>query len=266
MKRQWALITGASSGIGYQYARVLANKGYDLIIVSNEEQEIISKGKLLSRDFGVDVHPVCMDLATTDAAEKLFRFCKDNKLQVGILINNAGMFSLGEIVDSEASRNEKILTLHMHTPTMLCHYFGQVMKQEGRGHILNMSSMAAWLPYSGIGLYAASKRYLKNFSRSLRTELKDYGVHVTTVCPGAIATDLYNLPQHYQRLALRLGVMMTPEKLAAKGIRAMFHRRACILPGTINYILLPLARLTPLKLVHILMRKSGLLPLTKTEK
>ncbi len=265
MEQHWALITGASSGIGYQYARVLANKGYNLIIVSNEEEEIITKGRLLSQDFGVDVRPVYMDLATTDAAKQLFGFCKDNELQVEILINNAGIFNLGEIVSCEASRNEKIQILHMYTPTMLCYYFGQVMKQQGRGYILNMSSMAAWLPYSGIGLYAASKRYLKNFSRSLRTELKDYGVYVTTICPGAIATDLYHLPRHYQRLALRLGIMMTPEKLAAKGIRALFQHRACILPGTVNYILLPLARLTPLKLVHLLMRKSGLLPYTKTE-
>lgn len=266
MEKHWALITGASSGIGYQYARILASKGYDLVIVSNEEQAIITCGEILTHEFTVSVLPLYMDLATIDAAEKLFRFCTDKNIEIDILINNAGMFSLGEIVDCPAIRNEKMLLLHMYTPTMLCYYFGGLMKKKQSGYILNMSSMAAWLTYSGIGLYAATKRYLKNFSRSLRTELKDYGVSVTTLCPGAVATDLYNLPCHYQQLALRLGIMMSPEKLAAKGIKAMFHQKAYLLPGTINYILLPFAKLIPLGLVHILMRKSGLLPLTKFEK
>lgn len=111
-----------------------------------------------------------------------------------------------------------MLYLHVTTPTQLCYYFGQEMKKRRHGYILNMSSLSCWLPYPGITLYASTKRYLKSFSRGLRSELLDYGVSVTVLCPGAVATNLYNLSDNLKTLAIRLGIMMRPEKLAKKGL------------------------------------------------
>ncbi|MFQ8826895.1 MAG: SDR family NAD(P)-dependent oxidoreductase [Alistipes sp.] len=110
-----------------------------------------------------------------------------------------------------------MLRLHVRTTTLLCHYFGRSMQARGRGYILNMSSMSAWMPFPGISVYAATKSYLRTLSLAIRNELYDRGVRVTAVCPGAVATGLYNLSERYQRLALRLGIMMTPERLARKG-------------------------------------------------
>ena len=142
-------------------------------------------------------------------------------------------------------------------------YIGREMKKRRHGYILNMSSMSAWIPYPGIGVYASSKRYLKNFSRALRSELLDYHVSVTAICPGAVATNLYNLKDSLKLLAIRLGVMMRPETLARKGVNAMFRRRSWVLPGLVNKIWVPLLLLLPPGLVRWLMRHTGLLPVTE---
>lgn len=257
----WALITGASSGIGLAYAREMASRGYNIVIVSNEKEAIHEKADELKSQYAVEVIPLYQDLAVPGAADQLFRICQEKGLFIEVLINNAGMFYFEEIVE-EPVRTEKMLYLHITTPTQLCYLFGREMKRCRRGYILNMSSMSAWIPYPGIGVYASSKRYLKNFSRALRSELLDYNVSVTAVCPGAVATNLYNLKDNLKLLAIRLGVMMRPEQLARRGVNAMFRRRAWILPGLVNKIWVPLLLLLPHGLVRWLMRHTGLLPKT----
>lgn len=103
-----------------------------------------------------------------------------------MLVNNAGMYRFGETLDIDNGFTTKMLALHVLTPTRLCLLFGQDMRRQRHGYILNMSSVTAWLAYPGINVYGATKRYLKNFSRGLHTELRDYGVYVTAVCPGAV--------------------------------------------------------------------------------
>ena len=130
------------------------------------------------------------------------------------------------------------------------------MKARGKGYILNMSSMSAGMPFPGISVYAATKSYLKQFSKAIHNELYDYGVRVTAVCPGAVATDLYNLSGHYQRLGLRLGILMRPERLARKGLRALFAGRRCVTPGAVNHLFMPLAALVPSRLIRLIKRRA----------
>lgn len=257
------MITGASSGIGLEYARVMAGKGYNLVVVSNEEERIGETGKWLEMQYGVEVCALYMDLAVAEAPEKLYAICLEKGIEVEVLINNAGIFYLGEVAEGSPGLTEKMLLLHVNTPTMLCRLFGKDMKARGHGYILNMSSLSAWLPCPGIALYASTKNYLKSFSRAFRSELYDYHVSVTVLCPGAVATDLYHLSHRLQRLAVRLGIMMEPGKLAARGVRAMFRKRATVVPGFINHLFIPLVCLLPSGLVRWGMRKSGLLPLVK---
>lgn len=262
MDRQWALVTGASSGIGYAYAAELASRGFNLVIVSNEEQVIQEKATVLQQQYDVEVIPLYRDLAIPGAAEELYTTCQQRNLEIEVLVNNAGMFYFNEILEEKSRTTEKILYLHVNTPTQLCYYFGREMKKRRHGYILNMSSMSAWLAYPGIGIYASTKRYLKNFSRSLRSELYDYNVSVTVLCPGAVATNLYNLSDNLKLLAIRLGIMMRPEKLAKKGINALFRRRFFLMPGLINKIAIPLLLLLPHGLVRWIMRNTPLLPVT----
>ena len=262
MENRWALITGASSGIGYAYAEELASRKYNLVIVSNEKQIIQEKGNILAEKYSIKVFSLYIDLAEPDAAKNLYNACCQKKIQIDILINNAGMFYFREFTDEKAELTEKMLYLHITTPTQLCYYFGKEMKKRKYGFILNMSSMSAWLPYPGIALYASTKRYLKSFSKALRSELYDYNVSVTVLCPGAVCTNLYNLSDHLKSLAINLGIMMRAETLAYKGIHALLHRKAMLIPGILNKIVLPLILLLPAGFIRWCMRKSKLLPTT----
>lgn len=258
-----ALITGASSGIGLAYSHELARRGYNLLIVSNEEDKLNQVSNEIAQQYNICVVPLFMNLATLDAADKVYHYCQEHQLEIDILINNAGMFLLDELIRLGAKQVETILLLHVVTTTKLCQLFGKEMKQRKDGYILNMSSLSAWMPYPGLNLYASTKNYLKSFSKALRQELKEYHVSVTMACPGAIATDLYHLSHQLQNIAVHLGIMMRADKFAKRAIKKMFRRKATIMPGIVNYLMIPFLKITPLCIVRKIMRKTKLLPISE---
>lgn len=240
-----ALVTGGSSGMGIIYAEHLAEAGYDLLLVSNQEKELQEVADDLRQRFTVDVISHFQDLAVDDAADNLFAFCQSQSLEIEILVNNAGMFFFEELTPDNQSKAMKMMQLHIFTPTRLCLLFGNEMKQRGHGYILNMSSMAAQLPCPGIAIYSASKAYLKSFSKSLYYEMRPYGVGVTTVCPAAIATPLYKLKPSLMKLGVKLGVIGTPQWLVKHALRGLFHKRRVVKPGLMNYYLPPMVNALP---------------------
>ena len=240
-----ALVTGASSGMGLIYARQLAERGYDLLLVSNQSQELIQAAADISDEYGVSAIPHYQDLACRDAAEELFEYCRSEGLEVDVLVNNAGMFFFKELHSDDISRVETMMSLHMLTVTKLCLLFGEEMKKRRQGHILIVSSMAAKLPTPGITIYAATKAYLSSFGKSLYFEMRPYGVHVTTVCPAAIATPLYGLKPELMRLAVGAGVIKTPEWLVRRALRGLFRNRPTVRPGLMNVYLPPMIALLP---------------------
>ena len=231
-KKNFALVTGASSGIGKAIARELASRGYPVLLVSNEREKLEQTATEIRKEFHVDALPHYADLAGRNAARDLFEYCSAEKLTVSILVNNAGIFFFRDVTDTMPERIETMLNLHCYTPTMLCRFFGEQMLQENRtGYMLNMSSIAAWMMMPGLSMYNATKSYIHCFSRAIRNELYNKGVNVTTVCPGAAATGLYNLPAKYMKLGISLGIIMRPEKLAQKALNKMFKRKAEYIPG-----------------------------------
>ena len=122
MEKKWALVTGASSGIGLAYAEELASLGYQLVIVSNEEQAIREKGEFLSEKYGIEVLPLYRDLAIPGAAKELYDTCQEKNIPIEVLVNNAGMFFFCETLQAKANIVEKMLYLHVTTPTQLCYY------------------------------------------------------------------------------------------------------------------------------------------------
>ncbi|MBO7084248.1 MAG: SDR family NAD(P)-dependent oxidoreductase [Bacteroidales bacterium] len=250
-----ALVTGGSSGMGLEYARQLAAKGYDLLLVSNQQKELSKAVEDLSQVFNVNVIGHYQDLATETAAEELFSFCQAENLQIDILINNAGMFFFEELTTDNADKALTMMRLHIFTTTRLCVLFGEEMKKRGSGYILNMSSMAAKLPCPGITVYSATKAYLKSFSKSLYFEMRPYGVGVTTVCPAAIATPLYKLKPSLLKLGVKIGLIGTPQWLVRRALRGMFHKRRVVKPGLMNRYLPPLIAILPKKLVDRLWKK-----------
>jgi uncharacterized protein len=256
IKGMTALITGASSGMGYEYARQLASMGVHLIAVSNEDEKLHQICTELSEQYAVKTLPVYMDLACTEAASELFEYCKSQQLEVDILINNAGIFFYDEIVEVAPERGKIITLLHMVTPSLLCAYFGKEMKQRKKGYILNMSSISAYMPYPGISYYASTKRYLKTFSRALRSELIDHKVSVSCVCPGAVATNLFDKNKVDYDKALKWGIMMRSEKVVRIALRGLFRKKSVITPGFINHIFVALVRITPQWLILALKRRK----------
>ena len=250
-----ALVTGGSSGMGKIYAERLAEAGYDLLLVSNQEKELQEVSDNLQKRFGVAVISRFQDLAVETAADELFAFCNEQSLEIEILINNAGMFFFEELNPQNEAKALKMMQLHINTPTRLCILFGEAMKRRGHGYILNMSSMAAKLPAPGITVYSATKAYLKSFSKSLFFEMRPYGVGVTTVCPAAIATPLYKLKPSLLRLGVKIGLIGRPEWLVKRALRGMFHKRRVVKPGLMNYYLPPMVNALPKWLVARLWKK-----------
>jgi hypothetical protein len=254
-RRPWALITGGSSGMGLEYARQLAEIGCNLLLVSNQQEELEKAVESLRQGRDIQVLPHYQDLATETAADELLAFCQAEGLQIDILINNAGMFFFEELTTENEAKALTMMRLHTFTPTRLCILFGEEMKRHGYGYIVNMSSMAAKLPCPGITVYSATKAYLKSFGKSLYFEMKPYGVGVTTVCPAAIATPLYKLKPNLLNLGVKIGLIGTPQWLVRKALKGMMQKKRVVKPGFMNVYLPPLIALLPKKLVNCIWQR-----------
>ena len=244
-----ALVTGGSSGIGLEYARQLAGKGYGLLLVSNQEEQLRAAAAELGGQYGVPVEWLCVDLAERGCAQKLLDYCDGKGLAVDVLVNNAGMFFMEYLGAHNLEKARTMISLHVETVTECCILFGERMKQRGRGYIIIMSSMTARIPSPGIAVYSASKAYLKSFGLGLSYELRPYGVKLTTVCPAAVDTGLYKLSDKMRRSGRRLGLVQSPEALVKRALRAMFRGRRVVSPGIMNACLPPLIGLLPSRLI-----------------
>ncbi|MBR1808185.1 MAG: SDR family NAD(P)-dependent oxidoreductase [Paludibacteraceae bacterium] len=253
-----ALVTGASSGIGLQYATALA-RDYkcDLLLVSNQEQEQIDVANDLAQKYGVKTIPLYRDLSQQYAAEELHQYCVDHSLEVDVLINNAGVFFFNPLVETSMKRFELMLMLHVVTVAKMCRLFGEDMVRRGNGYILNMSSMSAWMAYPGIQTYNSTKAFIYNFSKSLWYEFYPKGVGITVMTPGAVDTALFGLAPKYRKLAVNLTVSIPPEKLVKKALKRMFKKKKWGMPGFLNHLATPILKHTPGWLVFLTYKWVG---------
>ena len=255
-KSTFALVTGGSSGIGLAYAEEWARKGYNILIVSNREDLNEEAKNSLQKQFPEQqIITRYQDLTAENAAQELFDFCERENLIVEVLVNNAGMFYFGAAVDKPMALSHKMTMLHCTAPADLCVLFGQKMKERRCGYILNASSITAFMSFPTIAVYQASKSYLLKFSKGLHHELSHYGVKVCCVCPGAVDTDLYNLPVKMRKRLRAIGIMLGPEQIAKRGVRATLHGRKVKIPGVINYFFLFLCFLLPGFVVDLVKKK-----------
>ena len=257
-----SLVTGASSGIGLQYATQLARDYHShILLVSNQEQELKQVADEIAQHYGVRTIAHYADLSQPDAAEQLFAYCKDNNLQVDVLINNAGVFFFNPYINTPMKRIELMMQLHVITVAKLCRLFAEDMaarqqtlaQREGeaakrlkfKGYILNMSSMSSWMAMPGIQTYNATKAFIYNFSKSIWYELRPQGVSVTVMAPGLVCTPLVGLPPKLLKLAEHLTVGITPERLVKRALRKLFKGKKADTPGFLNWLSTPLLRHTP---------------------
>lgn len=194
-----------------------------------------------------DVRVIAIDLARVGAAQELYDRMTAEGIVVDVVINNAGIFSFCDILATPAERIERIILLHDLTVTQLCRLFAADMVRRGvRGHILNMSSYSLWMPFPGLALYSASKAYMRSFSVAFAKEVRERGIRVTAVCPAGVATDLYGLTPYWQRIGRKLGVLITPDSCARRGLKALWKGRRCIVPDWWNRAWIPFCKVLPM--------------------
>jgi uncharacterized protein len=244
-KEKYALVTGASSGIGRHISIELAQRGYSIIAVSNQPEQLNILKEELEAAFEISVHPLNINLAQADAGTRVFDFCETNGLETEVLVNNAGMLAIGEAITVDYQSASDLLQLHVVTPALLCQLFGKKMAACKSGHILNISSISAVMPYPTISFYGPSKTFVRSFTRALRTELMGNGISVTCLLPGATATALYEGRKVNIPLAMKMGVMKKPEAVAKAGVKALFNGKAECIPGTLNKLVVYLLPLIP---------------------
>ena len=251
---RYALVTGAASGMGRIYARRLAQRGYNLVLVDMNAAGLEETASMI--DGGVKVLSIVQDLSHMDAADRIYERTEAEKCEVEVLVNNAGvMFCQGLAETSEKMLNV-IMMVHMNTPLMLCRKYVGAMKERGCGYILNISSLAAWMIWPGIGMYGCTKRFVRHYSRELRTECRKTGVSVTNAYFGAVDTPLVPLKESLRKLARALAVMIRPEKAVDRALKATFRRRRGVMPGLLNKIFLPLIVIVPDCLLAWIYRKA----------
>ena len=254
-KSHFALVTGASSGIGLALAKGLAARGFNLLIVSNVE-EIHSTAEGLRATYpAIEVLPLVMDLSRQSSARELYNYTRAQGIEVEVLVNNAGVYHDCDILDDSEAFTELIMNLHMHTPAMLCYLFGQEMRERKHGYILNVCSVTSKIVAQRLGTYASTKSFLAAFTRSLHIELKPYGVYVTNVSPGAVDTGLFSIPQWVTKAGRCLGIIASPEMLSRRALRALFHGRSKVtVPAVFWYLLTFVILLIPTWMLRLIRR------------
>ncbi len=252
---KYAVVTGASSGIGWHISKELAARGYSIVAVSNQAEALRNLKSELQESYGITMFTIDCDLAATGAAELIYNYCRQKELQVEVLVNNAGMLIYGEAMTLDMKRINTILQLHMNTPVLLCRFFGVHMTENMNGYILNTSSISAVMPYPTISLYGPTKSFLRGFTRALHNEMKGSGVRVCCLIPGATPTALYDTAHLNLPLLIRLGIMKRPEDVARAGVLALFRGKAESVPGIINKLILLFIPLIPYALVRYIYKK-----------
>jgi len=243
----WALVTGAGSGIGRCYALRLAALGYRVALAGDRREPLDAVAAELERSGCAEEFVTVCDLARTEAAEELHAALTAAGIEPDVVINNAGMFSFCDMLATPVERIERMILLHAMTNTKLCRLFAADMVRRGvRGHILNMSSYSQWMPFPGLALYSASKAYLRQFSVCMAKEVREKGIRITAVCPAGVATDLYGLPPRWQRIGMRLGALISADRCARNGLRALWRGRRTCVPDWWNRIGIPVCKILPM--------------------
>ena len=257
MNTHYALVTGASSGIGLEFARQLAARGYHLLIVSNEEaiKDVAKQLAAEPANKGIEVIPLVMDLSRQSSARELYEYTHAHEIEIDVLVNNAGVYHDRDILDDSEGFTSLILNLHMYTPAMLCYLFGQDMRTRRHGYILNVCSVTSKIVAQRLGTYASTKSFLAAFTRSLHIELKPYGVYVTNVSPGAVDTGLYSIKPVYTKIGKCLGIIASPQMLVRRALRALFHGRSkTTIPTVFWQVLCFIIQLIPTWLLRLIRR------------
>jgi short-subunit dehydrogenase len=254
-----ALITGASAGIGREFARQLARRARSMILVARRDERLIELSDQLQREHPrIVVHVRKVDLGDLDQLQTFLEWLDREKLEIDFLINNAGLGDSGPFAESDPDRNKEMTLVNVAALTLLTRHLLPRMIAQHRGAILNVSSSAGFLPIPGSAVYAATKAYVTSFSEALGAELHRTGVNVCALCPGPVVTE-------FQQVAKREGgqpdigpnfIVVTVEQVVRDALAALEAGRPLVIPGFAMKLLMLLARLMPMPVLRWVARMS----------
>lgn len=244
-----ALITGASSGIGKEFAKIHAEKGGDVILVARSKDELDALAKELSEQRGVKAHVIAMDLSEQGAVKKLEHEVTKKQLKVDYLFNNAGFGEVGSFLEIDYERQSSMIDLNIKCLTELTYVFGKEMAKRKQGWILNVASTAAFQPGPGMAVYFATKSYVLHVTEALAEEWKGTGITITALCPGATETG-FAVAAHASSSGIFAGKLPTAREVAEYGYQALLDGKVVAIHGLRNRMILFLNRVTPRSIVR----------------
>jgi len=253
---QYAIITGASSGIGLELASIMAEKGHHLILVARREDRLLALKTKLESQFNIKVMIVVMDLSIPNQAKILYQYCIDQNLTVNCLVNNAGYGDYGLFDICKLETYQNMLQLNIMALTDLTALFLEGMKKRKSGRILNVGSIAAFQPIPNFSVYAASKAYVMQFTEALNYELRGSGVTVTLLSPGVTETG-FVARANMQNAANAKGKLMDAYSVALQGYQAMMQGKLNVTPGWKNQLITFGSRTMPSR--EMLLRISAII-------
>jgi uncharacterized protein len=252
---EYALITGASSGIGSALAKMMASKGHNLILVARSEQVLRILEQTLKAQYSIAVEVMAMDLSLPGQAEALYQNCKGQDYTVNCLVNNAGYGDYGKFNVHKIAVYINMIQLNIIALTELTAYFAEEMKQRGAGRILNVGSIGAFQPSPNLAAYAASKAYVMQFTEALNYELRGTGVSVTLLSPGVTDTGFINRA-NMQTAANAKSGLMDAKTVAKEAYEAMMAGKLNVTPGWKNKLLTFGSRMMPSR--EVLLQIAGI--------
>ena len=244
-----ALITGASSGIGYEFTRLFAKNGYNLVLVARSEKQLMQVAQELQEQFGVSVKVIVKDLSNASAPEEVFTELEQEGVTIDVLINNAGFATYGMFAEIDLATELQEVQLNMVTLTHLTKLFLPDMLKRRQGKILNVASTAAFQPGPLMAVYYATKAYVLSFSEALANELRGTGVSVTALCPGPTESGIQKRANMEDSALVSGKKMMDAARVAHSGYRALMASKTVVIPGLKNKLLAVAVRFSPRKVV-----------------
>lgn len=243
--RPGALVTGASSGIGYELVKILAREGHDVALVARSADQLEKIATDLGEDFGVRALAVPADLADPDSPDRIVDFLREVDFQVDVLVNNAGFGTMGRFARSDTGAQVDMVEVNISALTHLTRVYSERMVSRRHGHIMNVASTAAFQPGPFMAVYFATKAYVLSFSEALAEELRHTGVTVTTLCPGPTVTGFQK--RAGMEHAPIGGRMVTGDAaaVARAGYAGMMKGRRLVIPGLVNRVGTTLPRFFP---------------------
>ena len=243
-QKDTALITGASAGIGLAYAELLAARNHDLVLVARREDRLQALASKLEAAHGIRATVLSFDLADPSSPPRLFRALEEASIDVDMLINNAGFGTVGTVDGSSLKSDLDMIQVNVVSLVQLTHLLLPGMRMRGKGHILNIGSIAGFQPGPFMATYCATKAFVNHWTEALSFELKGTGVTATVSCPGATRSEFAALAGNDTSLLFRLG-SMSSRAVADQGLRATLSGRPRVVHGLSNRFAVGVQRLVP---------------------